>query len=249
MKNIIHNDSTKDVSVAYNGFNDTTTYYWRVQGKNLKGFESSRSLVSASFVFYVELAPTAVALLSPTNGSSVGDSNLFFTWNGADYEKAMGYFLIICSDNAMMDTVVQDMPQDTDDAISADFYLNAGQTYYWEVLAQNEIGWSAPSAIWSFTTASASVTPSISEVSNPVTISPNPSQGSAQLQFTLPTSEDVSLRVFNSLGEQVQSLDLGWLSAGSNEYVWDGSGLLAGSYVCQLRMGDQIQNARVVILK
>ncbi len=244
-KNLIKNDSTvTTTSVVVSGLQDSTTYYWRVQGKNLKQVGQWSTAAS----FFVDLPPSTVVLDTPVNGAFVGDTIISFAWQASDHSP-YGYYLIICSDKAMMDTVVTDMPQLPIDAIQASFFLTAGQTYYWEVLADNEAGWSAPSVVWSFTTSSQSLVADPLEHASSVTISPNPSTGSAELQFMLPTSEDVSLRVFNALGEQVQSVGLGYLSAGTNEYVWDGSGLLAGSYVCQLRMRDQIQNTRVVILK
>jgi hypothetical protein len=245
-KKIFKNDSgIKSASIVFSGLKDTTTYYWRVQAKNAKGVGGWSSTAS----FFIQLPQPALVQVAPPNGADVGDSIIEFIWHSPGY-TTIGYDLIVCSDKAMMDTAFTDMPQDTTDVINpSDFNLNAGQTYYWEVLAQGLTGWSNPSSIRSFVTATASVSPTGVSGSASITISPNPSSGSAELQFTLPTSEDVSLRVFNSLGQQVQSLDLGRFSPGSNNYVWDASTLPAGSYACQLRMGDQIENARVVILK
>jgi hypothetical protein len=193
--------------------------------------------------------PSKVTLITPKNSSTVTDT-VNFTWD-ASAPAVTNYVLLVSkSANLTKPLVIDDTLNGLQTSDTATLSrLEPGTTYYWEVLALNSEGPSAPSAIWSFTTPAAASVGELLSAETATSVSPNPSTGSTQLRFSLPASEDVSLRVFNSLGQQVQSLDLGWFSAGSNEYVWDGSGLLAGSYVCQLRMGDQIQNARVVILK
>jgi hypothetical protein len=193
--------------------------------------------------------PGKVTLITPANGATVTDT-VTFTWDAS--APAVSNYLVLVSKSANLlkpfvvnDTLDGTLTTDT----ASRFRLQPSTKYYWGVLAENDGGWSAPSTIWSFTTPAAASVGEPLSAQTATSVSPNPSTASTQLQFTLPTSEDVSLRIFNSLGEQVQTLDLGWLFAGSNNYVWDASGLLAGSYVCQLQMGDQIQNMRVVILK
>ncbi len=247
MKNLVFNDSLADTSVVFSNLNDTNTYFWRVLAENTtKEYIGPWSPIAS---FSVALPPSSVVLLTPPNGSSVGDSNVSFTWSANN--EADDYWFILDSNINMLDTVYQDpSTQGNTYETASSFYFTVGQTYYWEVLAVNGNGLSNPGTPWSFTFgAPSSVTPSNTDGLDAVTISPNPSAGSALIQFTLPISEDVSLRVFNTLGEQVQTLNLGMLPAGTNEYLWDGSGLLAGSYVCQIRMGEQIQSARVVMLK
>ncbi len=246
MKHLVLNDSTlTNPMLNFGGLKETTTYYWRVQAKNAKGIGEWSPIDS----FFVNLVPNVVTLLSPANGAFVGDTNITFTWESSNYTP-FEYQVIVCGNNAMTsDTVFQDLPSDTTDVVDASSFLSPGQTYYWEVLAQNTEGFSEPSAVWSFTTASASVAPSGFGGSPSITISPNPSQGSAQIHFTLGNSDEVTLRVYNALGEKVQSLDLGQFSAGDNEYLWDCSGLAAGSYACELSSGSQTISTRIVILK
>ncbi len=245
MKHLVINDSNlKPASIAVSTLKDSTTYYWRVQAKNAKGTGPWSAIDS----FSITLAPSAVVLDLPANGSTLPDSAVYFTWETAN-KGAYTYWLVVTSDKAMMDTIFQDNTNDTtNESLDVTNFQN-GQTYYWDVAAENDNGWGSPSAVWSFIIGSSSVAATSAVVAGPVTISPNPSQGSASLHFTLASSEDVSLLIFNSAGEQVQSLDLGMLPAGLNNYVWDGSGLPNGSYAIQLRMGDQVENARVVILK
>ncbi len=196
-----------------------------------------------------QMPPSKVTLLTPANGTTVKDT-VTFTW-GASAPAVTNYILLVYNSASLTkpyvinDTIGGTFTSDT----ASQFRLAPNTTYYWGVQAQNDGGMSAISTIWKFTTpATASVAQPVSAQSATF-ISPNPSSGSVHIQFTLASSEDVSLRVFNALGEQVRSVDLGHLSEGPNEYILDGSALLAASYVCQLRMGDQIENTRMVILK
>ncbi len=88
-----------------------------------------------------------------------------------------------------------------------------------------------------------------SQTESIVSISPNPASGQSHIHFVLPASEYVSLNIFNALGENVQSLALGNLSSGSNDYLLDLSKLPTGSYTYQLHEGEQIETGRIVVLK
>ncbi len=245
-KNIFKNDSNiKNASIVLGDLQDGSTYYWRVEAKNTKAV-GTWSLTGS---FSVALAPSTVVLIAPANNSNVGDSNIVFSWNAGD-RNAFGYWLIVARDKAMTDTAFSDNTLQGDPTETVDSSkFQVGQTYYWEVLAQNENGWSTPGTPWSFTlSAPDAVTPAMSGSAS-ITMSPNPSLGSTRIGFTLANAADVSMRVFNVAGAEVQSIAIGQLSAGSHEYLWDCSALVAGSYSCQLRIGDRIENTRVVILK
>ncbi len=221
-------------------------------------------------------ASTPLTLLAPKNGANVTDT-VAFTWNGSgpfvspisqivqvdtenvkvDFiapqssQKASNYLLLVSTSAslsppyAVNDTIDGSLQTDT----ASQFRLKPKTTYYWEVLAKNDAGWGAPSAIQSFTTPAAASVGEPSSEQTASSVSPNPSAGQSHIHFTLPAEGDVSMNIFNTLGEQVQSLALGHLAAGSFDYALDLSGLLAGSYTYQLHDGDQIEMGRIVLLK
>jgi len=244
---IAKNDSgIKLTYFAFGVLKDSSTYYWRVQAKNAKGVGPW----SPTQAFSVGLSPSPVTLISPANAATVGDSEVTFLWHTAN-KGVQSYSIVVSSKKAMTDTIWSDMlyvPNDTTDVGPASNF-QVGQTYYWTAYAYNDFGWGRPSAPNSFTFASSSVASSTSAMEPAITISPNPATGMARIYFTLATAQDVSLRLFNSVGEEVKSIALGTRPAGPNEYDFDGSSLAAGTYSFELRVGSQIRTGRIVLVK
>jgi hypothetical protein len=67
---------------------------------------------------------------------------------------------------------------------------------------------------------------------------PNPSAGELTLLYEVPTTGEVELDLFNTLGVRVQTLLREWVSAGTHRYRWTPEGLPPGQYFCRLRFGD-----------
>jgi hypothetical protein len=83
---------------------------------------------------------------------------------------------------------------------------------------------------------------------------PNPFNPSTVISFTLPTSCEVSLDVYNILGRRVCTLSQGVLPAGDHSVVWDGTdsrGDHAGSgvYFYKLTAGSEVQTRKMMLLK
>lgn len=72
---------------------------------------------------------------------------------------------------------------------------------------------------------------------------PNPFNPGVVIPFTLgPVAEQVSLTVYNTLGQEVQKLELGELPAGAHQVIWDGRDeagqvLSSGVYLYRLQAG------------
>lgn len=67
---------------------------------------------------------------------------------------------------------------------------------------------------------------------------PNPFNPSTQIRFSLPRSRQVTLKIFNLLGQEVATLVSEELPAGSYSTRWDASGLASGVYLYRLQAGD-----------
>lgn len=78
-------------------------------------------------------------------------------------------------------------------------------------------------------------------VSSALTVSPNPSQNLVTIQFTLIQNERVSLKLFNSLGQEIARILDETLPAGKYEKSLDMSrwSLVNGAYFLQLQTNDQ----------
>jgi hypothetical protein len=67
---------------------------------------------------------------------------------------------------------------------------------------------------------------------------PNPFNPSTQIRFDLPFAGDVSLVVFDVLGQKVASLASGHYPAGHHSVVWNATGCASGVYFYRLQAGN-----------
>jgi hypothetical protein len=67
---------------------------------------------------------------------------------------------------------------------------------------------------------------------------PNPFNPSTTIEFVLPKSAFVTLKVYNLLGEEVVTLVAEQRSAGIHQFNWDASGLASGVYLYRLEARD-----------
>jgi hypothetical protein len=74
--------------------------------------------------------------------------------------------------------------------------------------------------------------------------SPNPARGPARIRFAIPSSDHVSLAIFDPQGRRVRSLLDGSMAAGEHEVIWDGNDAegrkpATGLYFYRLRTSDR----------
>lgn len=78
---------------------------------------------------------------------------------------------------------------------------------------------------------------------------PNPFNPGTTIEFDLMRTGFVVLRIYNSLGEAVKTLVAQELPVGRYRYKWDASGLAAGAYFYQMRVGNSISAKKVLLVK
>ena len=76
---------------------------------------------------------------------------------------------------------------------------------------------------------------------------PNPFSGETEIRFTLPERAHVQLILYNSVGQQVQTLIDGLAPAGLNTVRLEGGNLKPGMYIYQLKTGVVTQARRMVV--
>jgi hypothetical protein len=76
---------------------------------------------------------------------------------------------------------------------------------------------------------------------------PNPFNPSTRVQFTLPQSGQVDIRVYDLIGRMVAEPQHGYLEAGTHTVDVDGSSLAAGTYVLRVR-GEGIDGTMKMVL-
>jgi len=78
---------------------------------------------------------------------------------------------------------------------------------------------------------------------------PNPFNPSTTINFSIPKSGEVSLKISNLLGEEVATLVSGNREAGSHTVQWDATGQPSGVYFCRLLTTDFVQTKKLVLLR
>lgn len=78
---------------------------------------------------------------------------------------------------------------------------------------------------------------------------PNPFNPSTNIQFTLPQAANVTLHVFNLLGQRVQSLVSDRMTAGTHTVQFDGRQLSSGVYFYRIEAGNFVQTKRMLLIK
>ena len=78
---------------------------------------------------------------------------------------------------------------------------------------------------------------------------PNPFNPSTKISFGLPERSNISLKVFNALGEQVAELVNGTLEAGTHSYNFDVSDLTSGIYIYSLQTDAGIISNKMTLIK
>jgi len=80
---------------------------------------------------------------------------------------------------------------------------------------------------------------------------PNPFNPTTTIKFQLPADKFVSLKVFNSLGEEVQTLVNGMIKTGTHEVQFNGEGLSSGVYLYILRVGEDeyVRTMKMILMK
>ena len=79
---------------------------------------------------------------------------------------------------------------------------------------------------------------------------PNPFNPSTTIQFSLAAAQDVTLEVFNMLGQKVATLIQGeTLSAGNHTQKFDASALSSGMYVYRISTPNFVQSRTMMLIK
>jgi hypothetical protein len=78
---------------------------------------------------------------------------------------------------------------------------------------------------------------------------PNPFNAQTTITFTMPYTAEVSLKVYNALGQEVETLLEGELSAGDHSVMWNASGKASGMYFYRLKSGDFVSVKKCLLLK
>lgn len=78
---------------------------------------------------------------------------------------------------------------------------------------------------------------------------PNPFNPVTEISYSLPSAADVSLDIYNVVGQKVASLPGGHKEAGTYSVVWDATEFASGVYFYRLTAGDYVETKKMLLLK
>ncbi len=78
---------------------------------------------------------------------------------------------------------------------------------------------------------------------------PNPFNPSTVISFTITSSQLVTLKVYNAIGEEVRTLINSGLAKGTYNINFNAAGLSSGMYFYRLESGSQVQVKKMMLLK
>jgi hypothetical protein len=78
---------------------------------------------------------------------------------------------------------------------------------------------------------------------------PNPFNPSTNIEFSIPKSEFVTLKVYSILGEEVANLVSEKLTTGQYRCEWDANGLASGVYLYRIQAGEYVEAKKMVMMK
>ena len=81
----------------------------------------------------------------------------------------------------------------------------------------------------------------------PVRIYPNPFTSSTTFQYALARDSEVSLRIYNLLGREMETLVNQNQEAGEHTVTFDASHLDSGIYMYRLKIGSEEQRGKIIL--
>ncbi|MCF8241570.1 MAG: T9SS type A sorting domain-containing protein [Melioribacteraceae bacterium] len=78
---------------------------------------------------------------------------------------------------------------------------------------------------------------------------PNPFNPSTLISFYLVEDNFVQLKIYNNIGQEIETIFQGNLTGGKHQYMFNANKLSSGTYFCQLKAGEQIATKKMILLK
>ena len=238
---------------------------WISEGANRTVDDSSGQFSysdTSSFLLDKQESPLAFSLISPEDESSLDSLRPLFSWDQSidpDPRDEVKYTLIIRKPTGP-DSVVYKVEGigDTMHQITEDIEIGS---YQWLVIAEdaddNNLD-TESSEIFSLNVV-VGINDEIAGIPEEYDLNqnyPNPFNPTTTIEYSLPQSGDVSLIVYNLLGQEVAKLVNGKLDAGYHEVTWDASNMASGVYIYRLEDAGRrsasptyIRTKKMVLLK
>ncbi|MDP8240260.1 MAG: T9SS type A sorting domain-containing protein [Candidatus Hatepunaea meridiana] len=78
---------------------------------------------------------------------------------------------------------------------------------------------------------------------------PNPFNSTATIAYRLPSSESVTMSIFDVTGRRIVTLIDGRVEAGYHNVVWDGTDVASGIYFCRMKAGGRTMFIKLALIR
>ena len=215
------NTNVTDTLCTVPALQNNTRYYWRVRGVNAKGSGVFSSVWTLTTIVASPLVPELVA---PASGSGEHAPFLLFVWRPSAH--ADFYHLQVSTDAPFQSTLFDDST--LVDTVKKVGPLEYKTTYYWRVRARNS-GWVTDwSQVRSVTIMNAPVVYDLFQNY------PNPCNPATVIRYDVPATSEISLVLYDLLGQKVMQIVDKAQSPGRYEVEVDLHNLPSGVFIYRL---------------
>jgi len=196
--------------------------------------------------FLIDLPSTPI-LVSPAVGDTIISNQVTFSWEDSD-PMVLRYLLELDTTDQFNDFFVDSVVIGN----SLDYTgLEVDKNYYWRVRANNAAGWSDHSEVRTFNTFITSVSENdlLPDVFTLEQNYPNPFNPATTIKYQIPELSFVTIKVYDVLGNEINTLVNNEKSAGDYEVEFNASALPSGVYFYKIKAGDFVQVRKMMLLK
>jgi hypothetical protein len=189
--------------------------------------------------------PSQVVLVSPANRAIINADSVRFIWNRSS-PSVSSYFFERASDSIFINRLIDSSVVDTVKTVRP----ITNNRFWWRVRAKNQAGLGPASVRRSF-----DIITDVTEIEHLPTEFrlvqnyPNPFNPTTRIEYAIPKTAHVSLKVFDLLGREVATLVNENLQPGSYETTFDGKDLSSGVYLYRLQAGGFVETKKLLLVR
>ena len=191
--------------------------------------------------------PHSPELILPENESQVDSQNINCIWGPTD--STTSYNFQLSTKNDFTSFVVNKA------GVNLTNYnvigLKSGEIYFWRVRSSNITGNGEWSTVYSFTIKT--ITSVKNKFNIPANFSltnyPNPFNPSTKIEINISKRSDVSIIIYDLLGNEITTIVKNNLSPGTHTFSWNAENLTSGIYFCVLSNNEKSIIRKIALLK
>ena len=221
-----------------------TSYYWRVKGYNASGFGDWSQIYSFKTILQV---PDEVIIIQPTMGDYILPLINEFIWTEAS--RAQEYNIQFSSDS-LFAAIIKDTTGIKESRVR-NITLEQESSFYWRVRGINEGGFGPWSVYSGFQTVHLTNNEYQDVPSEFILYQnyPNPFNPVTIIKYGLPKTQNITLEIYNILGQKVLTLFDGLQNAGYHSVTLDASQLPSGVYVYSIWSEEGAESKLLTLIK